>query len=112
MAAKLNERTEVSIPLKNLIGIVIAATLATMGYFGITERINFLEHELEMAVVEIEENDKWIDDFEPPEEVRSTVKRVRELEVKIKEIEMNFLYMKQMYDRIAELELRRGKLRR
>jgi len=96
MVAKLNEGTEVSIPLKNLIGIVIASTLATMAYFGITERINFLEHELEMALIEIEENDSWIDDFQPPPIVQDTVKRVRELELLVKELQLKIEFSEKL----------------
>lgn len=49
MAQKLNENTEVQVPLKNLIGIVIGASVATWAYFGVIERINQLEHTMEMA---------------------------------------------------------------
>ena len=54
----------------------------------LTERLNFVEHQLELAMVEIEENDNWIDDFEPPANVIDAIKRVRELEIKIKELEV------------------------
>jgi hypothetical protein len=39
-------------------------------------------------MVEIEENDTWIDEFEPPKSVQDTIVRVRELELKIREIEV------------------------
>jgi hypothetical protein len=32
---------------------------------------------------EIEENDSWIDTFEPPKEVQETISRVRDLEQQI-----------------------------
>ena len=43
MAAKLNENTEVSLPLRNIISMVAAASLATWAYFGIIERLNTIE---------------------------------------------------------------------
>lgn len=39
-------------------------------------------------MVEIEENDVWIDEFEPPKSVQDTIARVRELELKVKELEV------------------------
>jgi len=41
-----------------------------------------------MLQVEVEENDTWIDDFQPPSQVLETVKRVRELELKVRELEV------------------------
>ena len=32
---------------------------------------------------EIEENDTWIDEFQPPQAVQDTVERVRDLEIRI-----------------------------
>tara|TARA_R110000796_G_scaffold34318_2_gene88753 strand:- start:669 stop:956 length:288 start_codon:yes stop_codon:yes gene_type:complete len=88
MVARLNDKTELAIPLKNLITIIAAVVVGAFGYFNLTERLNFVEHQLELAMVEIEENDNWIDDFEPPANVIDAIKRVRELEIKIKELEV------------------------
>lgn len=87
MANKLNEQSEFTIPLKNLLGLIAFTGIAVWAYFGIVERIAFLEHNQEMIAVEVEENDAWIDAFEPPSEVQDTIKRVRELELKIRTIE-------------------------
>ena len=83
MVAKLSEETQVAMPLKNTIGLVAGAAIGTWAYFGITERLSFLEHNLEMVVIEVEENDKWIDEFKPPASVQETVKQVRKLEIEI-----------------------------
>ena len=83
MVAKLSEETQVAMPLKNIIGLVAGAAIGTWAYFGITERLSFLEHNLEMVVIEVEENDKWIDEFQPPASVQETVKQVRKLEIEI-----------------------------
>jgi len=87
MASKLNEGSEFTIPLKNLIGLIIFTGVSVWGYFGITERLTFLEHDLEMAIIEIEENDNWIDDFQPPKAVQKTVEDVTELKTKIELLE-------------------------
>ena len=45
MANKLNEGSEFTIPLKNLIGLIAFTGIAVWGYFGIIERLAFLEHD-------------------------------------------------------------------
>ena len=49
--------------------------------------IQALQLELERIMEEVEENDNWIDNFEPPKEVRENINRVRELEIKMAIIE-------------------------
>jgi len=87
MASKLNEGSEFTIPLKNLLGLVAFTAVSVWAYFGIIERLSFLEHEQEMMVVEIEENDTWIDNFEPPKTVQENIRRVRQLELRIQKLE-------------------------
>ena len=41
--AKINDSTEVALPLRNMISLIAAASIATWAYFGIVERINNLE---------------------------------------------------------------------
>lgn len=83
MASKLNEGSEFTIPLKNLIAMIAFTGISVWGYFGIVERLAFLEHEQEMMIIEIEENDNWIDDFEPPKAVQETVTDVESLKTQI-----------------------------
>jgi len=83
MASKLNEGSEFTIPLKNLIAMIAFTGISVWGYFGIVERLAFLEHEQEMMIIEIEENDNWIDEFEPPKAVQETVTDVESLKTQI-----------------------------
>ena len=39
-------------------------------------------------LVEIEENDDWIDEFEPPKAVQENIERVRKLELRLRELEV------------------------
>ena len=94
MASKLNEGSEFTIPLKNLIALIAVTGIAAWGYFGIEERLSMLEHDTQMMVVEIEENDNWIDNFKPPEAVQETVKSVRELEKKMEIMRTELEYLK------------------
>ena len=84
---KISDDSTVTIPLRNLISILGAVAISTWAYYGIIERLNTIEHEIEVHWEEIEENDSWIDNFEPPKEVQETVERVRELEVKLAVLE-------------------------
>ena len=86
VAARMNDSTEITIPLRNLVSMIVAASIATWAYFGLTERISFLEHNLELTMQEVEENDEWIDNFQPPKSVQDTVRRVHELEVEIEKM--------------------------
>jgi hypothetical protein len=61
--AKLNEDTELSIPLKNIVGLLVIVSIATAGYFDAIERINSLEHAFEITELAITQNSdfrvKW-----------------------------------------------------
>lgn len=63
-AARLNDNSEITIPLRNLISMIVVTAVSVWVYFGLTERITFLEHNLEMLTIEVEENDQWIEDWE------------------------------------------------
>ncbi len=88
----LSETSEFTIPLKNLLALIAATAISVWAYFGIIERLAFLEHEQAMHWEEITENDDWIDDFQPPPEVADAIARVRAMEIRLKEIEVK-LYM-------------------
>ena len=79
----LAEESKVALPLKNLIGMVVVAAIAVFTYTQAINRITSLESTVELINVEVEENDTWIDEFQPPKEVQATVERVRELEIQV-----------------------------
>jgi len=49
--------------------------------------IEAIQREIESMLEEIEENDSWIDDFKPPEEVREAVADVREIKIRLRLLE-------------------------
>jgi len=55
----IGEKTEMQINLKWFIQILIVVALAVWGYFGITERINFLEHEQEIQDINVKLNSEF-----------------------------------------------------
>jgi len=56
---RVNENTEVALPLRNIISMVGAAALATWVYFGIVERLNNLETSQTMMKSDLELNTEF-----------------------------------------------------
>ncbi|MAR98299.1 MAG: hypothetical protein CMP80_04080 [Formosa sp.] len=83
----VSDDSKVAIPLRNLISILGAVAVSTWAYYGVIERLNSLESTVNSHWEEIEENDDWIDGFEPPKAVQDTVERVRQLELRLVKIE-------------------------
>ena len=90
---KVSESSEFTIPLKNLLSLVAATAISVWAYFGIMERLSFIERELLTHWEEIEENDNWIDKWSPPPAVAESIKRVRALELQIKELELKLQFL-------------------
>ena len=59
MPARMNEDSEVTIPIRNLIALIVATGVAVMGYFQITERLNFLERNNEMLTISVDQNSEF-----------------------------------------------------
>lgn len=59
MPAKINENTEVALPLRNLISMVAAASIATWAYFGIVEKLNQLTTNQTMMKADLEKNTEF-----------------------------------------------------
>ena len=79
----ISDNSNISIPLRNLISMIALTGLSVWLYFGLTERITFLEHQMEMLTIEVEENDTWIDEWQPPVSVKESITRMREIEMKL-----------------------------
>lgn len=56
---KLNENTELSLPLRNIISMVMAASLATWAYFGVIERLNQIETNITMMKADLGQNTEF-----------------------------------------------------
>ena len=59
MATKINENTEVALPLRNIISMVAAASVATWAYFGIIERLNQIETNITMMESDLDQNTEF-----------------------------------------------------
>ena len=60
----ISDDSHINIPLRNLISMIAITGLSVWLYFGLTERLTMLEHEMEKMMIEVEENDTWIDEWE------------------------------------------------
>ena len=59
MVAKVNDSTQVALPIRNLISLIVGAALATWAYFGVIERLNRLETKLTLMTNDLEQNTKF-----------------------------------------------------
>ena len=57
--ARVSENTEVALPLRNMISLIAAASIATWAYFGILERLNNLETAQTMMKSDLEMNTEF-----------------------------------------------------
>ena len=58
-ATRLNESSEITIPVRNLIALVLATGIAVTGYFRLTERLSFVERNVELMNVQVESNSEF-----------------------------------------------------
>lgn len=56
---KINDNTEVALPLRNIISMIAAASVATWAYFGIIERLNQIETNITMMKSDLEQNTEF-----------------------------------------------------
>ena len=59
MPTKLNENTEVALPLRNIISMIAGASLATWAYFGVVERLNTIETNIHMMEADLQQNTEF-----------------------------------------------------
>ena len=59
MATKLNENTELAMPIRNLIGLVTAATVGTWAYFSLVERLNSIDNKIILMEADLDQNSEF-----------------------------------------------------
>tara|TARA_R100000458_G_C8263675_1_gene238954 strand:+ start:1431 stop:1835 length:405 start_codon:yes stop_codon:yes gene_type:complete len=59
MATKLNENTELSMPIRNLMAMVVGAAIGTWAYFGIIERLNNIENKFILMEADLGQNTEF-----------------------------------------------------
>jgi len=56
---ELNENTGITIPIRNLVAMIVFTCISTMAYFSVQERLNILEHALDKTQVDISQNSEF-----------------------------------------------------
>ena len=59
MATRLSENTELSMPIRNLIAMVVGAAIGTWAYFGIIERLNTIENKIILMEADLGQNTEF-----------------------------------------------------
>ena len=59
MAAKISDDTNVAMPIRNMVSIIVAVAVATWAYFGIIERLNSIETEQTLMSADLEKNTEF-----------------------------------------------------
>ena len=56
---KLSDETNVAMPIRNMISIIVTVAVATWAYFGIIERLNSIETEQTLMTSDLEKNTEF-----------------------------------------------------
>ena len=56
---KLSDETNVAMPIRNMVSIIIVVAVATWAYFGIIERLNKLETDITLMSSDLEKNTEF-----------------------------------------------------
>jgi hypothetical protein len=94
MAVQLDEKTEVTLPLKIVIGMGIALVSAAGFVFHVEERIGTLEGTLTRKSVPWDAASKFVTEFKPHPLVNETAERVRQLELEVAKLQKDIEYLK------------------
>jgi len=105
---KISDKTDITIPLRNLVAMIFASSVATMAYFSMQERINTLEHAFDKSQMEIGQNNefriKW-----PRGELGSLPADARQ-DMLIEGLERDVIDLRLIQDQVHELTIRLGTL--
>ena len=105
---ELSENTNLTIPLKNILGMIAFTAIATMAYFSIESRLTALEHNVDMTDLEIKSNSEfrilW-----PRGQLGSLPADARQ-DMLIEGLERDVIELREMQDRVHELTIRIGTL--
>ena len=58
-STRLNESSEITIPVRNLLALIVATGVAVTGYFRVTERLSLMERSVELMNVQVESNSEF-----------------------------------------------------
>jgi hypothetical protein len=94
MAIQIDEKTEVTLPLKLVLGLAIALVSASLFVFHIETRIDNIESSVTRRSVDWDAAGKFVTEFKPHPLVDETAVRVRQLELEIAKLQKDVEYIK------------------
>lgn len=56
---EVSDNSEITIPLRNLIGLIVLVGVAVTTYFSITERISIVERNIDLLNMSVEQNSEF-----------------------------------------------------
>ena len=95
MAIKLNEKTEVTIPVKMVVGLCVVIVSVAGFVFHIQERIDSVETTIDKKSLYWDSAAKFVTEFKPHPLVTDTADRVRLLELEITKQNRDIEHLKQ-----------------
>ena len=102
----VTDQSMITIPVRNLIALFIFVGIAITGYFNITGRITFLEHNMAMQDVHVKQNNefrvKWPrgELGSLPDDAEQNM-RLTHIEKELKEIQDNIKIYKEVKENIS-----------
>ena len=84
---EVSENSSITIPIRNLVGMIFATGIVVMGYFELTERITMLERDLHLSQSYVEQNNEFRTSWAPPPEVQETVRLSHRHDIRLEYIE-------------------------
>ena len=55
----ISDKTEIGLPIKNLLGLILGTAVAVWSYFGIIERLNHIETNGKLMINDVEKNTEF-----------------------------------------------------
>ena len=55
----ISDKTEIGLPIKNLLGLIMGTAVAVWSYFGIIERLNHIETNGKLMINDVEKNTEY-----------------------------------------------------
>ena len=120
---KLSEDTSVSMPIKNMLGIITAVLVGAWFGFGVIERLNIIETELQLITKDLDAANEFIDGvpkgnmvspqiqelYMLVEYLSGNVEKLKEqMEKEIPSIQKNDMTIQFHEDRLISLEEKNG----
>jgi len=90
---KLNENTDLTVPLKNLIALIIATVVLATTYFEIQGRLAHLEFQQEVIWGKVRASEDYRNTFNPLDAVEGHIDKQHQMEMLISNIELRLKYL-------------------